>query len=233
MPTGPCTQKPAPLVPAGEMGWRMKSDKPTAKRRPAHRGSSSRRNASDIRERILTAAFREFADKGLDGARVDKIATRAGVNKGMLYHYFGSKERLFSAALERLYVTIRAKQGSLQVRDLKPEQAMRKLIGHPAEIWMEHPDFFGVLNSENLHQARHVKRSKQIIQMYKPVLEQMKQLPGRGKPRRNVSEGDRSARPLHLHFGACVPLHLEPTRLRRAVPHQAPGAKALGAAAST
>ena len=69
----------------------MKSDKPTAKRRPAHRGSSSGRNASDIRERILTAAFREFADKGLDGARVDKIATRAGVNEGMLYHYFGSK----------------------------------------------------------------------------------------------------------------------------------------------
>ena len=53
---------------------------------------------------------------------------------------------------------------------------MRKLIGHPAEIWMEHLDFFGVLNSENLHQARHVKQSKRIIQMYKPVLEQMKQL---------------------------------------------------------
>lgn len=158
------------------MGWRMKNDKPTAKRRRSPRGNSTGRNASDTRERILTAAFREFADKGLDGARVDKIASRAGVNKGMLYHYFGNKEQLFSVVLEQLYTTIRAKQGSLEVRDLKPEQAMRKLIGHTAEIWMEHPDFFGVLNSENLHQARHVKRSKQIIQMYKPVLDQMKQL---------------------------------------------------------
>ncbi len=158
------------------MGWRMNSDKPKAKRRPIHRASNSGRNASDTRERILTAAFREFADKGLDGARVDEIASRAGVNKGMLYHYFGNKERLFSAALERLYGTIRTKQGSLEVRDLKPEQAMRKLIAHTAEIWMEHPDFFGVLNSENLHRARHVKRSKRIIQMYEPVLDQMTQL---------------------------------------------------------
>ena len=136
----------------------------------------SRRNASDTRQKVLAAAFREFADKGLDGARVDEIARRAGVNKGMLYHYFGNKEQLFSAALEELYTTIRAKQGTLQVRDLKPEQAMRKLIVHTAEIWMEHPDFFGVLNSENLHRGRHVKRSKEIIRMYEPVLDQMKQL---------------------------------------------------------
>lgn len=155
----------------------MKTEKPkAAPRRRARRGGSGRRNASDTRERILAAAFREFADKGLDGARVDEIARRAGVNKGMLYHYFGNKERLFQAALERLYATIRAKQGGLNVRDLKPEQAMRKLVAHTAEIWMEHPDFFGVLNSENLRRAQHVKRSKRIIQMYEPVLEQMEQL---------------------------------------------------------
>src|SRR5690349_13558588 len=113
----------------------MKSDKPdAAPRRRARGGGSGRRNASDTRERILAAAFREFADKGLDGARVDEIAARAGVNKGMLYHYFGNKERLFQAALERLYATIRAKQGGLEVRDLKPEQAMRKLVAHTAEI---------------------------------------------------------------------------------------------------
>jgi TetR/AcrR family transcriptional regulator len=143
---------------------------------PRERTRPSRRNAADTRQKVLAAAFREFADKGLDGARVDEIARRAGVNKGMLYHYFGNKEQLFSAALERLYTTIRTKQGSLQLRDLAPEQAMRRLITHTAEIWMEHPDFFSVLNSENLHRARHVKRSKQIIRMYEPVLKQMEQL---------------------------------------------------------
>ena len=115
-----------------EMGWRMKSDKPTAKRRPAHRGSSSGRNASDIRKRILTAAFREFADKGLDGARVDKIATSRRRQRGHAIPLLREANSGCSQLpLEQLYVTIRAKQGSLEVRDLKPEQAMRKLIGPP------------------------------------------------------------------------------------------------------
>lgn len=168
----------------------MKTHKPqTDPRRLRRRASGGRRNASDTREKILAAAFREFADKGLDGARVDAIARQAGVNKGMLYHYFGSKELLFSAALERLYATIRTKQGSLQVRGLKPEQAMRKLIAHTAEIWIEHPDFFGVLNSENLHRARHVKRSRKIIEMYEPVLEQMEELLAAGSRDRTFRKG--------------------------------------------
>jgi TetR/AcrR family transcriptional regulator len=51
------------------------------------------------RQRILEAALAEFSAKGLAGARVDAIARRAGINKRMLYHYFGNKEGLFSAVL--------------------------------------------------------------------------------------------------------------------------------------
>src|SRR5918998_466269 len=46
-------------------------------------------------EALLREARREFADHGMGGARVDRIADRAGVNKQRLYAYFGSKERLF------------------------------------------------------------------------------------------------------------------------------------------
>lgn len=59
------------------------------------------RNPERTKERILDAARREFGEKGLAGARVDEIARRAGVNKRMLYHYFGDKERLWEAILER------------------------------------------------------------------------------------------------------------------------------------
>src|SRR5262249_45937294 len=52
-------------------------------------------------ERILAAALREFSEKGFAGARVDRIARRARVNKRMLYHYFGNKERLFREILAR------------------------------------------------------------------------------------------------------------------------------------
>lgn len=51
------------------------------------------------RGRLLDAAYREFSDRGLAGARVDRIATMAKANKQAIYAYFGSKEHLFDAVL--------------------------------------------------------------------------------------------------------------------------------------
>jgi TetR/AcrR family transcriptional regulator len=62
---------------------------------------SATRNPERSRERILVAAFKEFAAKGFAGARVDTIARRASINKRMLYHYFGDKEALFREVLRR------------------------------------------------------------------------------------------------------------------------------------
>src|SRR5947207_3655114 len=59
------------------------------------------RDPARTRERILAAAFQEFAAQGFAGARVDRIADRAGINKRMLYHYFGDKEGLFREVLRR------------------------------------------------------------------------------------------------------------------------------------
>jgi TetR/AcrR family transcriptional regulator len=63
--------------------------------------TSGTRNPERSRERILVAAFKEFAAKGFAGARVDTIARRASINKRMLYHYFGDKEALFREVLRR------------------------------------------------------------------------------------------------------------------------------------
>ncbi|MEV0578112.1 TetR family transcriptional regulator [Streptomyces sp. NPDC050392] len=49
---------------------------------------------------LLDAAVAEFAEHGLEGARVARVATRAGVNKERIYQYFGNKEKLFGAVLE-------------------------------------------------------------------------------------------------------------------------------------
>ena len=62
---------------------------------------SSARNPQRTRERILSAALKEFAANGFAGARVDMIARSAKINKRMLYHYFGGKEGLFKAVLRR------------------------------------------------------------------------------------------------------------------------------------
>jgi len=59
------------------------------------------RDPEATKERILAAALHEFSAKGISGARVDAIATRAKVNKRMLYYYFGSKDALFREILRR------------------------------------------------------------------------------------------------------------------------------------
>ena len=66
------------------------------------------RNPERTRERILSAALKEFAANGFAGARVDAVARRAAINKRMLYHYFGDKEGLFRAVLRRKIAERRA-----------------------------------------------------------------------------------------------------------------------------
>src|SRR5690554_6779832 len=101
------------------------ADRSSAKR-PSR--SQGRRAPERTREQILQAAIREFADKGLGGARVDAIAARAGANKRMLYHYFGSKSDLFLAVLERIYDDIRRAETELRLQELAPVDAMRRLV---------------------------------------------------------------------------------------------------------
>lgn len=67
--------------------------------KPAKTPVGALRNPERTRERILSAALKEFAAHGFAGARVDAIARRAAINKRMLYHYFGDKEGLFREVL--------------------------------------------------------------------------------------------------------------------------------------
>lgn len=59
------------------------------------------RDAAATQRRILQAAIKEFAAKGIAGARVDAIAARARTNKRMIYYYFGSKDGLFQEILRQ------------------------------------------------------------------------------------------------------------------------------------
>lgn len=129
---------------------------------------------------ILDGALAEFSEKGFDGARIDEIALRAGVNKNLLYHHYGSKDGLFSALLERTYATIRARQKDIQLRDMDPVKGMRKLVTFTGRIWIQYPEFLRLLQSENLNGGRHVRASTEIQRMYNPLLETINDLLQRG-----------------------------------------------------
>lgn len=150
--------------------------------RPGRRAERpvSRESSRKTRDMILHGALAEFSEKGFDGARIDEIALRAGVNKNLLYHHYGSKDGLFTALLEQTYDAIRSRQKDLQIRGMDPVEGMRKLVMFTGRIWVQFPQFLRLLQSENLNGGRHVRASGTIAQMYNPLLETINDLLERG-----------------------------------------------------
>ena len=132
------------------------------------------------KQRILASATAEFARYGLGGARVDRIARRAGANKRMLYYYFGDKEGLFLAALEDRYAHIRNAERSLRLEHLEPREALGRLVEFTWRYFLEHPEFLTMLNSENLHKGRHVGRSVRVHEMHVPLVKLLGRVLRRG-----------------------------------------------------
>ena len=153
-------------------------------------GEAMKRNPERTRELIHKAALVEFAKLGYAGARVDAIAERAGVNKRMLYHYFGNKYDLFLYVLERAYKNIRTHEESLDLENLPPEDAVRELVSFTFRYLLDNPEFMRLLNNENLYQAKYLKKSKNFRQIHSPFIELMKDVLLRGEMsgvfRRNV-----------------------------------------------
>src|SRR4029453_2197203 len=147
------------------------------------------RDAGRTQAVILAAATQEFARYGLGGARVDRIAARARTNKRMLYYYFGNKETLFLAVLEGVYARIRAAEKDLKLLDVAPTEGVRRLIEFTWDYYLAHPEFLTLLNSENLHRARHLKRSRGVGAMTPPLIETLAEVLARGRRRGDFRRG--------------------------------------------
>jgi len=165
--------------------------------RRANGKKPQRRNPEATRQKLLAAARREFADSGLAGARVDEIAARAGVNKQLVYHYFGDKDALYLAVLEWVYEEIRAQERNLKLAGLPPREAIRKLVESSFDHLAAHPDFILLLNDENRGGARHVRTSRRLEAMHSPLVSLVSKILGEG-----VREGvfRRGINPVHLYI---------------------------------
>ncbi len=140
----------------------------------------AKRDPDASRKRILTAATTEFAAQGLDGARVDDIAARAGINKRMLYHYFGNKDDLFGAVIDEVYQKICSESAALDITSGTARDGLTKLINFVIDFYLNHPHAITLLNAENLHQARHLKRSRHISSIQSPFEKMLDDLLMRG-----------------------------------------------------
>lgn len=155
------------------MSTQRQADK--AERRP-----TIKRNPERTREQILKAALKEFSTRGLDGARVQTIASRAGVNKAMIYHYFADKDALYLAVLERSFDAIRARDHELSMETLEPEEGIVRLVTFTIDFLAENPEWIHLLNDENLQRARHMKKSDSIREKHPPLVRMIEGLLRRG-----------------------------------------------------
>lgn len=158
---------------------------------------SQKRAPEETRRNILAAAEAEFSEKGLAGARVDDIAARTRTTKRMIYYYFGSKENLYAAVLERLYGGMRDAEKDLNLTGLRPAEALQKIVEITFDHHAAHPEFVRLVCTENINEARIVSASPTIRSRNATIIGILKQILEKGA-------GDGSFRrgldPLDVHL---------------------------------
>ena len=151
--------------------------------RPVSRVSPNRRarhDAESTRATILAAATKEFTEKGLSGARVDAIAHRTGINKRMIYYYFGSKDGLYGAVLEHAYGHIRMTEAAIDFDSLPPAEALRQMVRQTFDYHNSHPGFVRLVMNENIHNGAYIGKVESIKTRNRTVIATMRKLLDRG-----------------------------------------------------
>jgi len=137
----------------------------------------------------MGAGVVEFCSKGYDGARIDQIAARAKCNIRMIYHYFGSKEDLYLAVLERVYDAIRNPEQELHLDDYDPVEGLTTLVEFTFRHLQTHPEFVALISNENMMKGRHLQRSQRVPESTAPLMEVIGDLLRRGEAAGVFREG--------------------------------------------
>jgi TetR/AcrR family transcriptional regulator len=109
-------------------------------------------------DRILAAAALEFAGRGFAGARVDRIARRARVNKAMLYYHFRSKQALYRTLLRDTFAHAAARLEAIAAADLPAPDKMDRIVDAIAAFLRERPFFPRIMLREMAEGGEHLDR---------------------------------------------------------------------------
>ena len=168
------------------MATAAKPTPPRAKRKtpsaPRQVGEGTRKpgvrelSAQATRDGILKAATQVFAKYGFDGGSVEKISSAAKSVDRMLYYYFGNKEGLFIAVIEDMYRHMNEAEAELDLNTEQPVQALKEVIAFVLNYYRHHPEFVTLLNTENLHQGRHIVKLDQAAQYSSPAIDVIRRI---------------------------------------------------------
>jgi AcrR family transcriptional regulator len=133
------------------------------------------------RARILAAAIAEFASRGFKGASMDAIAARTQTTRALINYYFGSKERLYLAVLERVYAEIREAENELELEHLAPADAIRRIVEFTYDYYVGHEYFVRLVVAENQAKGRHMKRFPSLRTVNRPIVDMLGAVIARGQ----------------------------------------------------
>jgi AcrR family transcriptional regulator len=135
-------------------------------------------SAEETRNNILDIAMLEFADKGLAGARIDEIAEKTASSKRMIYYYFGGKDELYRAVLERAYAAIRTREAAENFEALPAADALKAQVEHTFDYHAANPGFVRLVMNENILHGAHIghlpglqERNRSVIASLKAILD--------------------------------------------------------------
>jgi AcrR family transcriptional regulator len=153
--------------------------------------------ADQTRINILEVATREFADKGLAGARIDEIAEKTNSSKRMIYYYFGGKDGLYEAVLEKAYSHIRNRESERHYEAMPADEALRALIELTFDYHASRPDFVRLVMNENIHHGAHIGKVPGIKERNRSVIAALKTIIDKGVAARIFRKG---VDPVDLHM---------------------------------
>ncbi|WP_435928980.1 TetR family transcriptional regulator [Dryocola sp. BD613] len=136
---------------------------------------------ASLKEKIFFSALTLFAEFGLNGARMEQIAEKAGTTKRMVVYHFKSKEQLYVQVLEYVYTQIRTSERQLNLADLPPVEAMVRLVEWTFDFHDQHPDFIRIICMENMQRGRFVKESAFPREINRSALDLLEEVLSRGQ----------------------------------------------------
>ena len=149
------------------------------------------------RARIVQAAMDEFASRGFKGASMDAIAARTHTTRAMINYYFGSKEKIYLAVLENVYSEIRHAESFLDLDHLAPVDAIRRIVGFTFDYYFSHEYFVRIVVAENQAKGRHLRKSKAMRTLNRPILDLLSRVIARGQAEGSFRSG---LDPLDVHM---------------------------------
>ena len=158
-----------------------------------------RRTRAETREEaineLVDIATAEFVEKGLAGARIDEIAGKS--TKRKIYYYFGGKDELYRAVLERAYRRVRSSESTVDIASGSATEALRRLIEHDVRYHSEHPELVRLVMNENIHRAEHLRQIEGLREDNHQVIDLLAEIIERGEAEGSFRAG---IEPVELHM---------------------------------